>query len=484
MPVDAGVYGQFAQPVRSVSDIQNGLAQQQTNALMAQHAGLQNQQLQTQMAQDAQLRQAAQGFGADPTANFNALLKTGNLKAAQDYYSNNLANKKTQADTDLASAHAGEFQASAAGKAMEQYRSVLTPNMTPDDMTKWTQALYQDPRTAPIVTAQFGPIEGVQAKIAANAADPAKWSDYLAANAVGMKDFIANQTTKRGQDMTSATAANEQGVQRRGQDISSSTAIRTTGMNNATSTANNRANIAKDFTIAGMGPDGTPNGSLDGMVDLIGTGKMQPPTGLALRNPRIVSLMEQVAQKYPNFDATDYGARQLAAKSFSTGKDGQSVQSANTALNHLDTLRQLATAQNNGDIRTVNDIKNRISKEFGGTAPANLQAAVTMVGPEISRAVIGAGGGQGDRDKVDAALASLVKGGPDQQAGTIGTMQDLFGGRLTEAQRTYERTTGRKDFADTLLSPAAQKVLAARSGSTSDSSDLHSKAQAILRGGK
>jgi hypothetical protein len=48
--------------------------------------------------------------------------------------------------------------------------------------------------------------------------------------------------------------------------------------------------------------------------------------------------------------------------------------------------------------------------------------------------------------------------------GSIATIQDLFGGRLSEAQRTYERTTGRKDFSAAMLSPSAQKILAVKQG--------------------
>lgn len=220
--------------------------------------------------------------------------------------------------------------------------------------------------------------------------------------------------------------------------------------------------LKKDYAVAGLSPDGTATGVNDSLIDAIGQYKIAPPNGMALRNPRMQQILAQVAEKYPEFDATQYGARQQAAKAFGTGKDGQAVQSANTALNHLATLRELAAAQNNGDIRLFNSVANRIAAETGGTAPTNLAAAVTMVGPEISKAVIGSGGGQGDREKVDSALAALTKGGKAQAAGVLATMEDLFGGRLTETQRTYERTTGRHDFADTFLSPAAQKVLAAR----------------------
>jgi hypothetical protein len=149
------------------------------------------------------------------------------------------------------------------------------------------------------------------------------------------------------------------------------------------------------------------------------------------------------------------------------GKDAAAVEAANTALNHLETLKALADAQGNGNIRLFNQIANKFAAETGNPAPTNLQGGVTMVGPEISKAIVGAGGGVSDREKVDAALLALVKGGPAQSDGQIATIRDLFGGRLLEKQRSYERGTGLNDFATTggFLSPAAQAVLAKRSGS-------------------
>ena len=262
------------------------------------------------------------------------------------------------------------------------------------------------------------------------------------------------------------------------------TSIKTTGMNNATSRANNRDTQAGENLRAGVGPDGQLAGDVQSIVDAIGQYKVAPPNGMALRNPRMQSILAQVTAQYPEFDSTQYGARQVAAKSFATGLDGQKVQAANTALNHLDTLRTLAEAQANGNIPLFNQLANAYAKQTGQAAPTNLQGAITMVGPEISKAVIGSGGGVSDRDKVDSALAALSKGSPKQAAGQIAIMEDLFGGRLSEVQRTYERTTGRKDFSDTFLSPASQKMLSARKAASGASAALHDQAEAILRGGK
>ena len=277
---------------------------------------------------------------------------------------------------------------------------------------------------------------------------------------MGMDKYVQNQTAMYGHNLTANTSLSNNAA-----NVNKD--LQVAGIQASTSKSNNAATIAKDYAVAGLNPDGTPGTANDSIVDAIGQYKVAPPNGMALRNPRMQQILADVTSKYPDFDSTQYGARQVAAKSFATGKDGQQIQAGNTALNHLDTLRQLAEAQNNGDIQKVNEVKNAIAKQFGGTAPANLQAAVTMVGPEISKAVIGTGGGQGDRDKVDSALKSLSNGNAAQQAGVLNTMEDLFGGRLTEAQRTYSRTTGRNDFSDTFLSPAAQAVLAKRTGTSS-----------------
>jgi hypothetical protein len=139
------------------------------------------------------------------------------------------------------------------------------------------------------------------------------------------------------------------------------------------------------------------------------------------------------------------------------GKEGQAIQAANTGLNHLELVEQLALAQKNGNNRLFNSIANRLAAETGQPAPTNLAAAITMVAPEVSKAVIGAAGGQEER--ATFAKNFNPNGSPEQTLQGIGVIKDLMGGRLTEAQRTYERTTGRKDFRASMLSPAAQRVL-------------------------
>jgi hypothetical protein len=455
MPIDPSIPlgvkpPQIESPMNAMLQFSQLQGAQQQNALM----GLKTQEAQRAIDDQAALRAGLAAPGADPG---KLLLGQGRIKEYQEY-------QRTQAETQKA-------QADLLDTKLKQSRAFLDNVTTPEQYIAWHQANHADPVLGPALAAHGVTPEQTMATIQQALQTPGGFQDLLKKSALGLEKFTeANKpTTTVVQAGGSSQVFQTPGLG--GTPVQVASVPHTVSPDAQLTDTRTRQlhaeTLKKDYEVAGLNPDGTPTGVNDSMIDAIGQYKIAPPTGTALRNPRMQQILAEVAQKYPNFDATQYAARQQAAKAFSTGKDAQAVQSANTALNHLGTLRELAAAQNNGDVRLFNQIANRFATETGsGTAPTNLAAAITMVGPEISKAVIGAGGGQGDREKVDAALAALTKGGKAQAAGVLATMEDLFGGRLTETQRTYERTTGRKDFAETFLSPAAQRVLAARTQAT------------------
>lgn len=201
--------------------------------------------------------------------------------------------------------------------------------------------------------------------------------------------------------------------------------------------------------------------NLDGTLPPMGMGK----TGAMGRT----AILNEAAEQAKDISGTEQRLRQLGAKGeaqaknaslraySAAGKEGQAIQAANTALNHLETVEQLAAAQKNGNIQKFNLIANRFAKETGNPAPTSLAAAITMVAPEVSKSVIGAAGGQEER----AVFARNFdpNGSPAQTLAGIGAIKELMGGRLTEAERTYKRTVGKDDFRDNMLSPAAQRVI-------------------------
>jgi hypothetical protein len=475
MPIDPSIPlgvkpPQIETPMNAMLQMTQMQGAQQQNALM----GLKMQQAQQDQSERDAIRTTITGLPASATDEQRiAALRGSGTQAGftmADTLETSLMNrKKTEATAAKDQVEAAHQRAELLGSGSAWLRQ----NPTPENALALAQHFHDSGLITP---------EQLQASVARIKADPSPQAITQAADmayrmALSVKDQLPKiETQSTGGALTTQTVDPVTGKP----TVTGSTPMTATPgevitdararQQMAQSATQHAETLKKDYAIAGLNPDGTATGVNDSMVDAIGQYKIAPPNGMALRNPRMQQILAQVAEKYPDFDATQYGARQQAAKAFSTGKDGQAVQSANTALNHLGTLRELAAAQNNGDVRLFNTLANRFATETGGTAPSNLAAAVTLVGPEISKAVIGAGGTGGDREKVDAALAALTKGGKAQAAGVLATMEDLFGGRLTETQRTYERTTGRKDFAQTFLSPAAQRVLAARTQSSAPQS--------------
>lgn len=119
---------------------------------------------------------------------------------------------------------------------------------------------------------------------------------------------------------------------------------------------------------------------------------------------------------------------------FVLGADGRSTVSLGTAVRHLDTLNQLAQAWAANDTQAINRVRAVISREFGGDAATNLQAAGNIVGPEILKAIGVAGAGTAD-ERQTAAKAFGTTASPAQMLGAIQTTQKLLAGQLDGRRR-------------------------------------------------
>lgn len=472
------IFNGLLQPPKSVADYDMQAAQLQGQQLQNTNRGIQNQtatlgnqKTQVDLDRSNQLLALSKGLpaGASDLDRLSAMRNAGFYDQA-DALSTSLDNRaKSTAAAAKDTASAAETTNKTQNAMKEEFLKVIPMFNTPDDVKSYlaegvlNKKLTQDQANHMVSSVPT---------------DPAQLPAWQ------MKAMRLLLTPEQQTKLTTPDANAVLGAQTQTTNNAATNAAHIQGANISAgaSISNNRANIAKDYAVAGVNPDGSTQGDTKAMVDAIGQYKVQPPNGMALRNPRMQSILAQVAQQYPDFDATQYGARQVAAKSFSTGKDGQNVQAANTALNHLDTIEQLATAQKNGNYPLFNKLANEIAAQTGQPAPTNLRAAIGMVAPELTKAVVGAGGGVSER--ADFAHNLNPNGAPAQILQGVGTIKDLLGGRLTETARTYKRTTGRGDFSDSFLSPAAQKVLQARGGADAGNSALHDQADAILRGGK
>jgi hypothetical protein len=149
--------------------------------------------------------------------------------------------------------------------------------------------------------------------------------------------------------------------------------------------------------------------------------------------------MDDLVRKGQNLTA---GGKALTA--FDTGKQGDTVRSLNVSVSHLETLRNLGNALQNGDVRAINAAKQRFAEEFGVAAPTNFDAAKAIVADEVAKGVIGGQSAQSDRETLAASLRR--SGSPQAIDGAINTFQDLLGGQLRGLRQQYKSSTGRDDF--------------------------------------
>lgn len=192
------------------------------------------------------------------------------------------------------------------------------------------------------------------------------------------------------------------------------------------------------------------------IADRIANYDMAPLSGFALKSAQGQETMRQVLALNPQYDATQYAAKQKGFNQFTSGKQGDTVRSLSVATSHLDTLNTMVNALQNKDTRLFNTVGNKWQQETGAPAPTNFDTVKNIVADEVTKAVIGYGGSAGDREKAAAVIDRANS--PAQLKGAIATYKQLMGGQLSGLRRQYEKATGRKDF-DSMLSPEAQGQL-------------------------
>ena len=191
-------------------------------------------------------------------------------------------------------------------------------------------------------------------------------------------------------------------------------------------------------------------------VKLIANYKAQLPTGAALRAPYWQDMLGLAAAYDPTFDATQYSTRQRLRIDMTSGKSSQNVKSFNTAIAHLDTLKNRAADLHNRSFTPWNTLANLASQKAGDSAVTNFLTAADAVAAEAATAFKGTAGTDREIKAWRQSLSSSMS--PDQINGAINTISELLAGRIRETNSQYERGMGKpKDFH--FLSDKSRKIL-------------------------
>lgn len=203
-------------------------------------------------------------------------------------------------------------------------------------------------------------------------------------------------------------------------------------------------------------PANTTQDLKNSYVDMIGQYKLNPTMlqRMIVKHPDVLA---QVQQKYPDFDQTDYNAKNKLLSDYTSGKGASQINAVNTAMGHIGTLADAVDALKNGNIPIINKIANAIGVQIGNTPQTTVQTIVHRVGPELAAAYIAGGGSAGERGTTEADF-DLSKGN-DQLKQNLSITAELLRSKIGALENQYKNTVKRDDFQQRFITPAAQKAL-------------------------
>jgi hypothetical protein len=191
---------------------------------------------------------------------------------------------------------------------------------------------------------------------------------------------------------------------------------------------------------------------------------MQDPIAVAIANyqaaPPTLSrggpsagIMRKVMAINPDYNAQNWQAQGTLLKTFTSGKVASELRATNTALSHVGLLNDAIDALNNGDVRVLNQIGNRLGLETGKTPAAVFQTIVGKVGPELAQAYGEATGGErkGEQANFDPSLP------PQTLRANAAITAKLLAGKIGSTKFQWESTMGKRTLP--MISPEAQGVL-------------------------
>lgn len=415
MPIDTSIYANLLRPPPTVGDLDAQNQQFQQNQLALQ------QTRQNQSDANA-LRSATQQFGTDQSANRQLLAGTGNFKAVQDYDKARVDNAKTMSDITLNASKGGEQDALAQSHALDT-------NIKNHDFHVQELGAITDPSQVPGWIAD-GVKKGVFTMDQASAGlgkfqqavqQPGGFDSWKQAALQGG----TSATDQLKQQQAALIAQNVQTGENSRNAATNQTHLQAAGM--AQAGENSRAALGRQqaLTIAGIGPAGTLSDDGERTAQAIASGQLQPPSGMALTNPKNQRILGRVMEINPDYDSTTVTAKKKAASDFTTGTLGNSMRSFAVAGQHLDQLGNLVDALGNGNIQAINNIGNKFAEQTGNPAPTNFDAAKDVVSKEVVKAIVAGGGGVAEREELSKLMSNAKS--PAQLKGVITQYRNLMG---------------------------------------------------------
>lgn len=192
-----------------------------------------------------------------------------------------------------------------------------------------------------------------------------------------------------------------------------------------------------------------PDAAQESLAQAMAKGNLALPSLYAIgRNPSLATLAQRAFELNPSLTQADQNVSQHTENAFATGTQGKNIAAINTAVGHINTVNQLLQAWKDSGGDSSNPILSRVYQIIGtqtnNPAPSNLNAALQLLSPEISKSTVASGAGaEEERTAASKLVQSLT---PDEAGQALSTYQDMLASRATALKQEYEVGGGKKNF--------------------------------------
>lgn len=155
-----------------------------------------------------------------------------------------------------------------------------------------------------------------------------------------------------------------------------------------------------------------------------------------------LAILNKAEELSPGFDLKQYETRQKVMNSYSSGRDKDNIVRLNTAVDHLEKLKEAGDALQNGGVRAINALKNMGREQTGDPRVRAYKDAAQAVAGEMA-AVFKNGTGTDVEIKKWLSQISAADS-PEQIQANFDMLVGLMRGRVDALDANFESAMGKK----------------------------------------
>lgn len=201
---------------------------------------------------------------------------------------------------------------------------------------------------------------------------------------------------------------------------------------------------AYNFNLQNQGAAADANGEPSQIAKAIASNKMKWSEAVSMRTPQAVkdAILKQVYKLNPDFDTSEFGLEQDAAKKARSGAWADTRLAYNTALDHSDLLLKASDALQNNDFRALNSLANNFKTAFGWSGKINFDAIANAYNHEVTAVV---SKGHITNSEVETGHATLPDNANAQTIrDVVGSYKSLMTSKRDELDKIIKAGAGNK----------------------------------------